>query len=343
MGRGGVADDGRAPKPLKLIELGPGRGTLMADFLRAAKQVPAFAEALEVHLVETSPALRVVQREALSGHVPTWHAHIEEVPPGPALILGNEFVDALPVEQLVRTADGWRVRCVTWDEAAQRLDFTLGPPADETLLVPALRDAAEGTVAEVCPAARGLAAHLGQRVATQGGAALLIDYGPARSTAGDTLQAVKAHRYHPALEAPGTADLTAHVDFQALAEAATAAGAKGPRAAHARHLAQAAGHRGPRADLAADRAAGPGQGHRDRAASPDRRGSHGGAVQGPRPHPPPPRRPCLASSRRRKRGREGRGSATSPAPAFLSTRQGPGARGAGPPRKTSPLMLRSKC
>jgi NADH dehydrogenase [ubiquinone] 1 alpha subcomplex assembly factor 7 len=213
-----------APTPVRLVELGPGRGSLMADALRAVgRAAPAFRAALDVHLVETSPVLRAVQRARLADAAPTWHDDVGAVPAGPALFLANEFFDALPIHQLERTAAGWCARQVAID-AAGRLAFAVAaaPSAHAAALTPAVGAAPLGSIAELSPAARALVAALARRIADQGGAALLIDYGHATAAPGDTLQAVRDHRRHAVLEDPGAADLTAHVDFAALADAARA-------------------------------------------------------------------------------------------------------------------------
>lgn len=216
---------GRAA-PLVLAELGPGRGTLMADALRAARLVPGFLAAAQLHLVETSPALRRAQAQSLAAHEPVWHDSVASLPDGPLLVVANEFLDALPIRQLVRTAQGWAERLVGLD-ADDALAFVLAAPQPATAaLVPAaLRDAPVGSLCEVAPAAAGIADALSRRIAQTGGAALFIDYGHTVRGCGETLQAVRRHRAHPVLSDPGEADLTAHVDFAALAEAATAAGA----------------------------------------------------------------------------------------------------------------------
>jgi len=215
------------PSPVRLVELGPGRGTLMADALRAAKVLPAFRAALQVDLVETSPHLRQHQQTALEGAgVPlAWHDAIEDVPDGPAIVIANEFVDALPVQQLVRQPRGWHERMVGID-ADGRLAFALSPdplPHIERILPPGLRDAPLGAVFEW--RADHLATELGRRAAA-GSVALIVDYGHARSAPGETLQALRAHAYADPLDSPGDADLTAHVDFEALGRAAAVAGAR---------------------------------------------------------------------------------------------------------------------
>jgi NADH dehydrogenase [ubiquinone] 1 alpha subcomplex assembly factor 7 len=220
-----------APRPVRLIELGPGRGTMMADALRAvARAAPDFRAAIELHLVETSPALRAVQRARLADAAPIWHDDAAAVPAGPALILANEFLDALPVHQLERTAAGWCARQVAIAPAGQ-LAFQVAsePSPHGALLAPAVAAAPLGSVAELSPAARELVGALACRIVGQGGAALLIDYGHTMSAPGDSLQAVRGHRRHPVLEAPGEADLTSHVDFAALADiAGTLAAVHGP-------------------------------------------------------------------------------------------------------------------
>lgn len=208
-------DRGR-PSPVRLVELGPGRGTLMADALRAARAT-GLPEAATLHLVEASPALRAVQAETLAAHAPAWHAGLEEVPEGPVLLVANEFLDALPVRQFVRDGAAWRERMVTARDGAPA--FGLSPPVAPDGLSHRLRDVPEGAVVECRPAAEPLMAEVERRIAAAGGAALVIDYGGWRSL-GDTLQAVRSHAPADPLEAPGEADLTAHVDFEAVARAA---------------------------------------------------------------------------------------------------------------------------
>lgn len=219
-----------SPARLCLAELGPGRGTLMADALRAARLRPAFRAAARVHLVETSPVLRARQAETLRAAEPelepAWHDSVSTLPDGPLLLIANELFDALPVHQFQRTAEGWRERVVTLDDSGDRLAFALAPPGPAlALLAPAQRSAPQGAVAEVSPASLALASEIARRVAAGGGAALVVDYGPAESAAGDSLQAVQGHRPVDPLDAPGEADLTAHVDFAALSRAAREQGA----------------------------------------------------------------------------------------------------------------------
>ena len=203
------------PDPVLLAECGPGRGTLMADALRAIGGVAApFQAALRVHLVETSPRLRTQQ----AARVPdaAWHGSLAEVPPGPLILLANEFLDALPIRQFVRRGAGWTERFV--DGGA----FVEQPAAPPDL------DAAraeEDAIIELCELARAVVGHVARRVARGGGAALFLDYGPAESAPGDSLQALRDGRPASPLGEPGTADLTAHVDFAALARVAQSAGA----------------------------------------------------------------------------------------------------------------------
>lgn len=212
--------------PVNLVELGPGRGVLMQDLLRAATGVPEFRRALRLHLVETSPVLRAEQQRRLAEATPNFLHSIAELPDGPLLLVANEFVDALPVRQLVRGRDHWCERLVGLGPA-EGLVFIDGPETPAlTLLVPAaLRNAAPGTLIEIGPAAAALASALGRQLARAPGAALLIDYGPFPSAPGATLAAIRGHNPVSILDAPGTADLSAHVDFAALAEAARAGGA----------------------------------------------------------------------------------------------------------------------
>jgi SAM-dependent MidA family methyltransferase len=206
-----------APSPVHLVEFGPGRGTLMADALRGVADVmPAFRAALRVHLIEASPALRAVQAQTLGGGVAEWHDGLETLPPGPAILLGNEFLDALPIRQFVRRDAGWAERFV-------RDGAFVEHPAPDALPLPA--DAPEGAVQEWGEAAEGFIRSLAGRLAAQNGAALFLDYGPADSGLGDSLQALSAHGAADPLAEPGSVDVTAHVDFAALARAAQARGA----------------------------------------------------------------------------------------------------------------------
>jgi NADH dehydrogenase [ubiquinone] 1 alpha subcomplex assembly factor 7 len=209
-----------SPDEVVLAELGPGRGTLMADALRAAAMVPGFRRAIRLHLVERSPGFRERQAEALADADPTWHSEAETLPGGPVILIANEFLDALPVRQFIRTEQGWRERTVEWGTDAFEFGVLDAVPS---VWLPA--DAEIGAIAEDCPAGRSLAAALGRRVASEGGVALIVDYGYGETALGESLQAVRGHAFHPVLADPGEADLTAHVDFAALGSAAREAGA----------------------------------------------------------------------------------------------------------------------
>jgi NADH dehydrogenase [ubiquinone] 1 alpha subcomplex assembly factor 7 len=215
------------PDPVLLVELGPGRGTLIADALRAAEVRPAFRRACRIHLVEMSPVLRAAQKTTL-GDTPSWHETPETLPEGPPLlVIANEFFDALPAHQFLRTEKGWRERVVRLDASGDGLSFGLAErPTKAQVLIPSrLDEAPVGTHWEVSPTALVIAGQLARRIAHHGGAALAIDYGHVLGGTGETLQAVRGHQRHEPLAEPGTADLTTHVDFAALADAAATAGA----------------------------------------------------------------------------------------------------------------------
>ena len=217
-----------SPENIRIIELGPGRGTMMLDALRAARAVADFRRAARVHLIEVSPALQQRQVETLRGvqDVPVrWHKTLGEAPSGPAIILANEFFDALPVNQAERRPTGWHERRITVN-AGGELAFTVAPEPLEGFkanLPPSVAKAPVGEVFEW--RSDQWATDLAVRV-LGGGAALVIDYGHARSSTGDTFQAVRSHRFASPLGMPGRTDLTAHVDFAALARAARATGAR---------------------------------------------------------------------------------------------------------------------
>ncbi|MGE0212300.1 MAG: class I SAM-dependent methyltransferase [Parvibaculaceae bacterium] len=215
------------PQPFSLVEFGPGRGTLMSDILRATRTAADFQAALAVHLLEASPVLADVQKRTLGGIGPkvSWHRRIEDLPSGPCLILANEFFDALPVRQLVRAADGWHERRVGLDTKD-----TLAFVADNTIVpkdqVPGWADdAALKTVIEIAPERENVASELGRRIAAGPGVALIVDYGHRQPAAGETLQAVRRHNHVHALEEPGLADLSSHVDFSSIAMALKQGGA----------------------------------------------------------------------------------------------------------------------
>ncbi len=245
------------PAPVRLVEIGPGDGTLISDILRAARLLPAFLEAADLWLVEVSPPLRAAQAARLADApvAPRWADRLEAVPAGaPLILVANEVLDCLPAHQFVRTEDGWAERVVGLDEqgnlafglralapppvgeAARRagggnLLSQRTPPSVDLRSTPPPRgeDLPIGTVVESSPAQAALGSEIGHRVARDGGAALLIDYGRDAAGPGDTLQALKAHRKVPPLAEPGQADLTVWADFPAvLAAAAEAGAATGP-------------------------------------------------------------------------------------------------------------------
>lgn len=221
------ADQG-APKKLRLVELGPGRGSLMADALRALKRVPAFLAAAEIVLVEASPVLRQTQEARLSGSGAniTWKSHFDEtLADRPLFLLANEFFDALPIRQYVRRQDRWHERMVVVEKG--ELAFALAPIATPPGALPAVRaDAPEGGVFEIAPSSLSLMEEIARIIAAQGGAGLIVDYGYGEGAGhGETLQAIHNGRFADVLAGPGTADLSAHVDFVALKEAARRGGA----------------------------------------------------------------------------------------------------------------------
>ena len=209
--------DQGAPARIHLVELGPGRGTLMADILRATARVPGFAAAARVTLVEASPTLKALQAETLRGQVVHWARTLEDVAQdAPLFVVANEFFDALPIRQFQREGDLWRERVIGVREDA--LQFGLSGPISSPELDRRI-DARTGDIVELRPTAAAIMARIGAQIVDRGGAAILIDYGDAQAL-GDTFQAVKAHAYVNPLIAPGEADLTAHVDFTALGQAA---------------------------------------------------------------------------------------------------------------------------
>jgi NADH dehydrogenase [ubiquinone] 1 alpha subcomplex assembly factor 7 len=208
------------PERVHYVELGPGRGTLARDALRVAARQGLMPE---VHLVEGSGALKAVQRAALPGA--QWYDDLGSVPAdGPLLVVANEFFDALPVRQLVMTEAGWRERMVGLEEG--RLVPVAGTVPMDAAVPAERRETAIGTILETCPGAAAVTEEIARRLAAQGGTALLIDYGYAARRTGSSLQAVRAHKKVDPFEAPGECDLTAHVDFAALAEVAQAGGAR---------------------------------------------------------------------------------------------------------------------
>jgi len=207
------------PAPVALVELGPGRGTLMADALRATRGVPGFHAALRLHLVDINGPLRAEQARVLAPHAPVWHERFDQVPEGPMLLVANEFFDALPVRQFEKTAAGWRERMVGLATDGETLVLALAP--GPTPFARFLPEAPDGAQAEIGEAARALARAIGARLQRDGGSALIVDYGYDRG-GGASLQAVRAHQGAAVLDRPGETDLSAHVDFAALAAAAQA-------------------------------------------------------------------------------------------------------------------------
>lgn len=211
------------PDPILLVECGPGRGTLMADVLRATRKIPGFSNAARVHLIESSPFLRARQAEALADFTPVFHDRIERLPTGPVFLIANEFLDALPVRQYRRTESGWAERRVTLDDAQHFRFVEEASPEDNEALSDRARTTTPGAMVEISPAREDFLLHVANRVRQAGGAALFIDYGSERSGFGDTLQALRAHRPVDVLDCVGEADLTTQVDFEPLVRVARTA------------------------------------------------------------------------------------------------------------------------
>ncbi len=218
-----------APQRFALAEIGPGRATLMRDMLRTwQKTVPEFLSSAEMFMIEASPRLAAIQKDALRDRPENmrWIARLEDTPELPLFLVGNELFDAIPVRQYVKTGRAWRERVVTL-VGDEELSFGIGAGALAPDALPAdASDRLEGSIFEIAPAREALAALAAERIASFGGAALFIDYGHLEPGFGDTLQAVRNHLYEDALANPGMADLTSHVDFAALATAARRQGAE---------------------------------------------------------------------------------------------------------------------
>jgi NADH dehydrogenase [ubiquinone] 1 alpha subcomplex assembly factor 7 len=212
------------PSDFCLVELGPGRGTLMADILRAANVLPDFAKAAQVHFVETSPALRAAQKQVVPQAV--WHNDISTLPQAPTLLIANEFFDALPVQPYRKQGDDWAPIIVTADGDNLALvdGDTTQAPFSEALTACLPDTINDGDIVESAAAVESAMHNLAQHIATHGGAALLIDYGHAKPACGDSFQAMRGHGYVDPLAEPGLADLTAHVNFPLLAHIAEATG-----------------------------------------------------------------------------------------------------------------------
>ena len=204
------------PSAFNLVELGPGRGTLMNDILRTAKRaVPSFAGAASVNLIEMSPILRGLQLKAI-GEGAIWHDRFEDVPEGPLIVIANEFFDAIPVRQFEKRDGKWHERVIGLQEDRLVLGLIssdLGPQGGD------------GDIIEFAPARTAIARAIGERLSRHAGAALIIDYGHLATAPGDTLQAMLKHGFVSILESPGTCDLTSHVDFEALGKALALGGA----------------------------------------------------------------------------------------------------------------------
>jgi len=214
-------------EPIQLVELGPGRGTLMADFLRMAALQPGFMENAQLNLVEMSPRLREKQADTLKSAplTPTFRDMFSEVPDGPLIVIANEFFDALPIRQFIKTEIGWRERMVGLNDEGN-LSFGIGVAQLEQSALPAYAaHAPRDAVLETQPAANAITSQIAERITRFGGLALFIDYGYTITALGDTLQALYKHAYDDVFAHPGAADITAHVNFEALARSAAHAGA----------------------------------------------------------------------------------------------------------------------
>jgi SAM-dependent MidA family methyltransferase len=212
--------DQGCPAPFTLAELGPGRGTLMTDALRAARQVPGFVEATQIVLVEASERLRGIQQQALRDHPVAFLQNADALPERPLFLVANEFFDALPIRQFLRAEHCWQEHRVGVRDSV--LTLGLGPEMPQPFLAHRLADTKPGDCVEYAPSAAPIIAEISDRIARYGGAGLIIDYGDWRSL-GDTWQALRAHEKTDPLAEPGAADLTAHVDFEALVMAARCA------------------------------------------------------------------------------------------------------------------------
>ncbi len=213
------------PRSFTLLELGPGRGTLMQDALRVAAKAEGFLDACHLQLFETNPALKAQQAERLGQYNPYWASEIDAVADDPLIVVANEFFDALPIRQFVKAADGWHERQVGLRDGKRT--FGLSPtPIPGDAMPEAVRNAADGETYEVSLATADALQRLGKRIAAQRGAILAIDYGYAATQTGETLQAIRRHSFADVLEAPGEIDLSAHVDFDALGRVAADLGLK---------------------------------------------------------------------------------------------------------------------
>jgi NADH dehydrogenase [ubiquinone] 1 alpha subcomplex assembly factor 7 len=212
-----------SPKEFSLLELGPGRGTLMADLLRVACRAEGFRDALDLRLFETNPALIAQQNARLEPYDPKWIDAFDKVGPGPLIVVANEFFDALPIRQFVRGRDGWHERMVGL--SGGKRSFGLNPtPIPVSAMPETIAGAEANSVFEVGLASGEVMKRLSHILSTQGGAILAIDYGYGETQTGETLQGVRRHQFADVLDAPGEVDLSAHVDFGALANLGVKAG-----------------------------------------------------------------------------------------------------------------------
>lgn len=202
-----------SPKSFQLIELGPGRGTLMKDLLRATKHIPKFHDAIDIQLIEVSPVLKKIQKQNIIHNRITWHKSFETIIDKPFILIANEFFDALPIYQFIKEDNIWKKKSIGLNEN-EELVFTL----DQESLMINLIPETKAIFYESCPEAVDIVAYIAKKISEYGGAALIIDYGYLNGSNGDTLQAVKNHKYHNILKNSGEADLTAHVDFKTLIE-----------------------------------------------------------------------------------------------------------------------------
>jgi NADH dehydrogenase [ubiquinone] 1 alpha subcomplex assembly factor 7 len=211
------------PKSFTLLELGPGRGTLMADALRAAAKAEGFIDAMHLQLFEQNSVLKAEQEKRLSKYSPYWSAEIDAVSGDPLFVVANEFFDALPIKQFVKTDDGWHERLVGLKDGARVFGLSPTPIADSAA-PPEVHGSYAGEILELGTAAADAMQRLAHKVALQGGGILALDYGYPATQTGETFQAVKAHAFAEPLDEPGEADLSSHVNFQVLGEAAKASG-----------------------------------------------------------------------------------------------------------------------
>ncbi|KMZ74778.1 Protein midA-like protein, mitochondrial [Zostera marina] len=236
------------PEKINLVELGPGRGTLIADLLRGTSKMEKFTKSLNIHMVECSPTLRKLQYSALkcmdvdtssnkekkatitklTGSGVSWHATLDQIPAGsPTIIIAHEFYDALPVHQFQKASRGWCEKMVDVADDTTKFRFVLSPqPTPATLLYLAKRckwankeELAKLEHVEVCPKSMELTEEIAQRIESDGGGALIIDYG-LNGIVSDSLQAIRKHKFVDILDDPGSADLSAYVDFDSIRHSA---------------------------------------------------------------------------------------------------------------------------